>query len=161
MATHGKNTRVKLQSPTDGTLTDISVFGKDSTLSRSVDTAETSHFGSQAKEYVVGQSDATFTVSGNFERAQDAQFAKLMSLQQTASVPALPPATGTGETMVIEYAPEGYRQGAVGYRGSYIMTGYDVSGSVGDLVSASLNFQRSGDNVRGTYAANGTWTADS
>lgn len=159
MATHGKNTRAKLQSPTDGSLVDVSTFGKDSTLSRSVDTAETSHFGTQAKEYVVGQSDATFTISGNFERAQDAQFSKLMALQQTASIPALS-GGGTTESMVIEYAPEGYREGAVGFRGAYIMTGYDVAGSVGDLVSASLNFQRTGDNTRGTYNAQGAWTAD-
>lgn len=157
MATHGKNVRVRIQDPmaASGSLIDISAIGKDSTLSRSVDTADASHFGTQAKEYVIGQSDGTFTVSGLFDRLIDLTFHRLIAKAQLGTLP-------DGETLIIEYAPEGYKSGAVGYRGSYIPTGYDISGSVGDLVQASLNFQRTGDNTRGSYTSTSatSWTAD-
>jgi hypothetical protein len=63
---HGKSTVFKVDN-SGGSLTDISNTLTDVSFPRSVDTAETSAFGDSAKTYIVGLSDATVSVSGNYD----------------------------------------------------------------------------------------------
>jgi hypothetical protein len=69
---HGKSTVFKVDNAA-GSLTDISNTLTDVSFPQSVDTAETSAFGSSAKSYVVGLSDGTLSVSGNYDATVDAQ----------------------------------------------------------------------------------------
>ena len=80
---HGKSTVFKVDN-SGGTLTDISNTLTDVSFPQSVDTAETSTFGSSAKSYVVGLTDATISVSGNFDATVDAHLAGILG--QAASV---------------------------------------------------------------------------
>ncbi len=133
---HGKNTVFKVDN-SGGSLTDISNTLTDVSFPQSIDTAETSAFGSSAKSYVVGLSDATLSVSGNFDATVDAHLAGVL---------------GQAATLSFEYGPEGSTAGQVKYTGESIMTSYEKSGAIGDVVTFSAEFQISGAVTRGTYA---------
>jgi hypothetical protein len=104
---------------------------------QSVDTAETSTFGSSAKSYVVGLTDSTLSISGNFDATVDAHLAGVL---------------GQAASLSFEYGPEGSTAGQVKYTGECILTSYEKSGAIGDVVSYSAEFQVTGAITRGTYA---------
>ena len=133
---HGKSTVFKVDN-SGGTLTDISNTLTDVSFPQSVDTAETSTFGSSAKSYVVGLSDATFSISGNFDATVDAHLAGILG--QAASVS-------------FEYGPEGSTSTYVKYTGECYLTSYEKSGAIGDVVTYSAEFQVTGAVTRGTYS---------
>lgn len=133
---HGKSTVFKVDN-SGGTLTDISNSLTDVSFPQSVDTAETSAFGSSAKTYVVGLTDATISVSGMFDATVDAHLSGILAQAATVS---------------FEYGPEGSTSGFVKYTGESILTSYEKSGAIGDMVSFSAEFQVSGAVTRGTYA---------
>ena len=133
---HGKSTVFKVDN-SGGTLTDISNTLTDVSFPQSVDTAETSTSGSSAKSYVVGLSDATFSISGNFDATVDAHLAGILG--QAASVS-------------FEYGPEGSTATYVKYTGECYLTSYEKSGAIGDVVTYSAEFQVTGAVTRGAYS---------
>ena len=133
---HGKSTVFKVDN-SGGTLTDISNTLTDVSFPRSVDTAETSTFGSSAKSYVVGLTDSTLSISGNFDATVDAHLAGVL---------------GQAASLSFEYGPEGSTSPNVKYTGECILTSYEKSGAIGDVVSYSAEFQVTGAITRGTYA---------
>jgi len=133
---HGKSTVFKVDN-SGGTLTDISNTLTDLGFPQTVETAETTSFGSSSKTFVVGLSDATISASGNFDATVDAHLAGILG--QAASVS-------------FEYGPEGSSTGQVKYTGEAILTSYEKSGAVGDVVTYSAEFQVTGAVTRGTYS---------
>jgi hypothetical protein len=133
---HGKSTVFKVDN-SGGSLTDISNTLTDVSFPRSVDTAETSAFGDSAKTYIVGLSDATVSVSGNYDATVDAHLAGVL---------------GQAATLSFEYGPEGSTSTFVKYTGECILTSYEKSGAIGDVVTYSAEFQVTGAVTRGTYA---------
>ena len=133
---HGKSTVFKVDNNA-GSLTDISNTLTDVSFPQSVDTAETTAFGSSAKTYIVGLTDATFSVSGNFDATVDAHLAAIV---------------GKADSVSFEYGPEGSTSTFVKYTGEAILTSYEKSGAVGDVVTFSAEFQVTGAVTRGTYA---------
>jgi hypothetical protein len=133
---HGKSTVFKVDN-SGGTLTDISTTLTDVSFPRTVDTAETSAFGDSAKTYIVGLSDATISISGNFDATVDAHLAGILG--QAASVS-------------FEYGPEGSTSTYVKYTGECLLTSYEKSGAIGDVVTYSAEFQVTGAVTRGTYS---------
>jgi len=133
---HGKSTVFKVDNAA-GTLTDISNTLTDVGFPQSVDTAETSAFGSSAKSYVVGLSDATLSVSGNFDATVDAHLAAIV---------------GKADSVSFEYGPEGSTATYTKYTGEALLTSYEKSGAIGDVVSYSAEFQVTGAITRGTYS---------
>jgi hypothetical protein len=133
---HGKSTVFKVDNNA-GSLTDISDTLTDVSFPQSVDTAETTAFGSSAKTYIVGLTDANFSVSGNFDATVDAHLAAIV---------------GKADSVSFEYGPEGSTSTFVKYTGEAILTSYDKSGAVGDVVSYSAEFQVTGAVTRGAYS---------
>ena len=133
---HGKSTVFKVDNAA-GTLTNISDTLTDVSFPQSVDTAETSTFGSSAKSYVVGLTDSTLSVSGNFDATVDAHLAGVL---------------GQAASLSFEYGPEGSTAGYVKYTGEAYLTSYENSGAIGDVVSYSAEFQVTGAITRGTYS---------
>jgi len=133
---HGKSTVFKVDN-SGGTLTNISDTLTDVSFPQTVDTAETSTFGSSAKSYVVGLSDSSLSISGNFDATVDAHLAGVL---------------GQAATLSFEYGPEGSTNGFVKYTGECILTSYEKSGAIGDVVTYSAEFQVTGAITRGTYA---------
>ena len=133
---HGKSTSFKVDN-SGGTLTDISNTLTDVSFPQSVDTAETSAFGASAKTYIVGLTDGTFSVSGNFDATVDAHLAAIV---------------GKTDSVSYEYGPEGSTATFVKYTGECILTSYEKSGAIGDVVTYSAEFQVTGAITRGVYA---------
>jgi len=134
---HGKSTVFKVDN-SGGTLTDISNTLTDVGFPQTVDTAETSTFGSSAKSYVVGLTDSSLSIAGNFDATVDAHLAGVL---------------GQAASLSFEYGPEGSTAGYVKYTGEAYLTSYEKSGAIGDVVTYSAEFQVTGAVTRGTYSA--------
>ena len=133
---HGKSTSLKVDN-SGGSLTDISDTLTDVSFPETIETAETTSFGSNSKTYIVGLKDATISISGNFDATVDAHLAGI---------------AGQSATVSFEYGPEGTTSTFVKYTGEAILTSYEKSGAVGDVVTYSAEFQVTGAVTRGTYS---------
>lgn len=133
---HGKNTQFTIADAA-ATVRDISNTLNSVTMPRSIETLETTSFGSASKSYVVGFSDSTISVEGTFDATVDGFLSGLVGFE-TASA--------------FVYGPEGTTAGQVKYTGSAFLTSYEVNGGVGDIVGYSAEFQVTGAVTRGTYA---------
>lgn len=141
MFSHGKHSHIEIDDAA-GALFDLSPVANSVSMPRPIETAETSHFGTSAKEYVVGLNDSTVSISGLFDGAVDAKI--------NAVLDALADDVIASTTVV--YGPQGNTTGKVKYTCEVIWTSYDVSTGVGDVVSFSLEGQRTGPTTRSTYA---------
>ena len=127
---HGKSTDFAIDdtggSPNiSDTLTDV--------FPQTIDTAETTAFGSSNKSYIVGLKDTTISVR-NFDATVDGY----LSGTEPASRSFI-------------YGPAGPTGGNVKYTGEAIMTSYSLSNPVGDVVTFTADFQVTGAVTRGTY----------
>jgi hypothetical protein len=137
---HGKNTVFKMDNAA-GTLVDISTSCDNINFPRTIETAETSAFGTTAKTYVVGLSDSKISASGKFDATTDAQIAAVIAAIDAGTLP----------TATFEYGPEGSASGRVRYTGESLVSSYEVSGQVSDMVPFSLELQVTGPVTRNTW----------
>ena len=121
---HGKNVNVFLDEY------DFSTYFNDVTASTSVDTAETSAFGTSAKTYVVGHRDGTVSLSGMFE-----------STESTGTDQYFATALGSATKIKLIVALEGNSNGAGAIMLVADDTSYEVSSAIADIVQASAEFQ--------------------
>ena len=136
---HGKGATFKIDSAA-GSLQTLTAYVDSITESFSVDMAETTTMGAEAKTYVSGQSDSTFSISGKWD-----------STALTGPDVTLQGLIGLETTSTFEIGPEGSAAGKVKYTGECFMTGYSVSIPVGDVVSFTADFQVSGAVTRTTW----------
>jgi len=132
---HGKNSQFTIADAAS-TVRDISNTLKSVDMPRSIETLETTSFGSTSKSYVIGFSDSTISVSGSFDATVDSYLAGLVGFD-TASA--------------FVYGPEGTTAGNTKYTGSCFLTSYDVKGGVGAIVEYTAQFQVTGAVTRTTY----------
>jgi predicted secreted protein len=130
---HGKSTDFALDD-TGGSSRNISDTLTDVSFPQTIDTAETTAFGSSNKSYIVGLKDGSFSVSGIWDATVDGYI--------SGTEPA---------SRSFIYGPAGTTSGNVKYTGEAIMTNYSVSNPVGDVVTYSLDLQITGAVTRGTY----------
>jgi hypothetical protein len=133
---HGKGAYVGLDDSVGGSLTDYSAYFNDASLSRSIETAETTTFGDSDKEYIVGLKDATISLSGMFDSTMDAVLEGLLGAG------AFSFEIGTNGSTASSSNPI--------YQGECIMTSYDLSPAVGDVVPVSVELQCTGAITRAT-----------
>ena len=108
---------------------DLSTYFNDISISRSVETAETTAFGASAKAYIVGISDGTISLGGMFDGAANAIDAEITDMiGSTSGVVSI---SASGVTTI----------GTRMVSATGIITSYEVSAPVGDVVSASAEFQ--------------------
>ena len=138
---HGKNAYIQLDNSA-GTLVDLSSISNEVSYSLSIDTAETSVFGSNAKQYITGQNDATISLSGLF----DATSATVIE----GTIDAL--IAGTLASASLVFGPEGNGSGKKKYSCEVIVTSYEIGAPVGDVVSLTVEFQRTGATTIGTFS---------
>ena len=136
--THGKKSKFEIDNAA-GSLIDISAFCDEVSLSRDIETAEVTTFGDNAKEYIVGLTDATISVSGKFDAAGastiDAVLAGILG-QEASSSFAYTPGVGSAGANNPKYT------------GECFLTSYEVSGGVGDVTSFSASLQCTGTITR-------------
>ena len=130
---HGKSTDFALDD-TGGTSRSLANTLTDVSFPQTIDTAETTAFGSTNKSYIVGLKDTTISVSGLWDSTIDGY----LSGTEPASRSFI-------------YGPAGSTGGNVKYTGEAIMTNYSVSNPVGDVVTFSVDLQVTGSVTRGTY----------
>lgn len=107
----------------------LSTYFNDISISRSVETAETTAFGASAKAYIVGISDGTISLGGMFDGAANAIDAEITDMiGSTSGVVSI---SASGVTTI----------GTRMISATGIITSYEVSAPVGDVVSASAEFQ--------------------
>lgn len=133
---HGKSTYFALDN-SGGSLTDISAYLNDVSFSRPIETAETTAFGANDKTYIVGLRDATISLSGMFDSTLDNHIQAVL---------------GQASTLSWEFATNTSSPSATNpvYSGECIITSYDVSPSVGDVISVSIELQVTGSVARAT-----------
>ena len=132
---HGKNSQFTI-ADSGSTVRDISNTLKSVTMPRSIETLETTSFGSTSKSYVVGFSDTKISVEGSFDATVDGYLSGLV---------------GNDTASAFVYGPEGSTAGNTKYTGTAFLTSYEVKGGVGDIVSYTAQFQVTGAVTRGTY----------
>lgn len=140
---HGKNTGVLLGKY------DLSAYLNEASASMSLETAETSTFGTSAKTYILGQNDATISFSGLFDGAANAIAAIFEDVIDNDLTPAI--------TL-------GYDGGIVEGRSCSLglgkQTSYEISAPVADVVSLNGEFQVTGGIRQGILlAANSAQTS--
>ena len=131
---HGKNTHISV----DGN--DLSAYFDDVSIPESIDVAETSTYGQNAKTYVEGLSDATIDAGGKWD-----------DTAVTGPDVVLSALIGGGEHEVI-IGPSGDAVGKRKITVTAILTNYEVSSPLGDVVAFTASWQVSGPVVRGLFA---------
>jgi len=121
---HGKNVNVFIDE------FDFSTYFNDVSASTTVDTAETSAFGTSAKTYVVGHRDGTVSLGGMFE-----------GTASTGTDEFFDNALGNATKALVIVAPEGHSNGAGAIMLEADDTSYEVSSAIADIVQASAEFQ--------------------
>lgn len=121
---HGKLTEVLLADFV------ASPYLNSAETSQTVETAETSAFGTQDKTYIPGQNDGSMSLSGLFdgsEKAIDQLFSELTADEQAYPV-----------TLLYD---GGVKVGRSARAATVRQTSYDISSPVGDVVSLSVELQ--------------------
>lgn len=136
---HGKNVKVYVDE------FDFSSYFNDVSALTTVETAETTSFGSSAKEYIPGLKDGSVSLSGLFESTDgegtDSYFDSILG--------------GTAKQNII-VAEEGHVNG---YRAVMLesdATSYEVSAAISDVVQASAEFQSSEGVEHGVILSSGS-----
>lgn len=122
---------------------DISPWVTDGTATATLDTSDTSHFGSNAKTYIAGQNDGTMSFSGLHDGTLDA-IKDIMSkalLDQTNGLAAVP----------VILSPEGVKVGGTAIVGLAKQTTYSTNPVVSDVVKVSGDIQITDGYSFGTF----------
>jgi hypothetical protein len=136
---HGRNAFLQVDD-SGGTLRNLSNQLREIAFPRSVDTAETSAFGTFDKTFVVGMREGRLTTSGMFSAAV-----------ATEVDPVLAGVLGQEAPLEFEYGPEGNTAGYVKYTGNCYLVSYEISSPYNDMVSISAEFQITGAVTRTTF----------
>ena len=135
---HGKNAYFALDG-VSASLVNISDTLNEISLPREIETAETTSFGQNDKTYITGLGDATISLSGMFDATVDTQVAGNIANLKSGSVASLS----------FEYGPAGSASANPKFTGEALITSYEVSSPVGDVITYSLELQVTGG-VTGT-----------
>jgi predicted secreted protein len=135
---HGKNAYFALDNAS-GSLINISNTLNEISLPREIETAETTAFGDTDKTYITGLADATVSLSGMFDATVDAQINGTISALKSGSV----------GSVSFQYGPAGSASANPKFTGEAIVTSYEISSPVGEVVTYSLELQVTGG-VTGT-----------
>jgi predicted secreted protein len=132
---HGKNAQFELGGTNlSNTLNEIS-------LPREIETAETTAFGTQDKTYIVGLSDATVSLSGMFDATTDSAISTIIANLKSGSI----------ASASFAYGPSGSAASSPKFSGEALVTSYEISSPVGDVITYSLELQCTGAVSGSTY----------
>lgn len=122
---HGKKTAVFLNS------TNMSPYLNDATVTRDIETADTTTFGSTSRSYIVGLDDGGLSLTGMFDGSAGASDEVLEGriLQEDNVLTVMPEGTAVGSRAILAQGD---------------MTAYEISAPVSDVVSVSSTFQADG-----------------
>jgi len=132
---HGKNAQLELEGTNlSNTLNEIS-------MPREIETAETTAFGDQDKTYITGLSDATVSLSGMFDATTDSAIATIITNLKSGSI----------ASASFTYGPSGSASSNPKFTGEALVTSYEISSPVADVITYSLELQVTGGVTASTY----------
>lgn len=137
---HGKNAYFALDG-TAASLVNLSDTLNEISMPREIETAETTAFGTGDKTYISGLADATVSLSGMFDATIDTTIGGNIANLKSGSVASLS----------FEYGPAGSAGGSPKFTGEALITSYEVSSPVGDVVTYSLELQVTGGVSASTF----------
>ena len=137
---HGKNAYFAIDG-TAASLVNISDTLNEISMPREIETAETTTFGNADKTYITGLADATISLSGMFDATVDGTISGDITNLKSGSVASLS----------FEYGPSGSAASSVKFTGEALITSYELSSPVGDVVTYSLELQVTGGVTRTTF----------
>jgi predicted secreted protein len=137
---HGKNAFFALDG-TAASLVNISDTLNEISMPREIETAETTAFGNNDKTYITGLGDATVSLSGMFDATLNTMIAGNIANLKSGSVSSL----------TFEYGPAGSASPQPKFTGEALVTSYEVSSPVGDVVTFSLELQVTGGVTGSTF----------
>ena len=137
---HGKNAFFALDG-TAASLVNISDTLNEISMPREIETAETTAFGNNDKTYITGLGDATVSLSGMFDATLNTMIAGNIANLKSGSVSSL----------TFEYGPAGSASPQPKFTGEALVTSYEVSSPVGDVVTFSLELQVTGGITGSTF----------
>lgn len=132
MFSHGKDAALYIEDA-GGVEREITGFLTQAGHNFSVDTAETSVFGTGDKQYVPGMRDVTIPFTGRFDSTVDGYLVGILGMQRN-----------------YKFFPQGSAAGRIYYSGTAILTRYEPSADTGDVAGFTGEFQRTGPTTRGT-----------
>lgn len=132
---HGKNAQFELAG------TNLSTTLNEISLPREIETAETTAFGDQDKTYIVGLSDATVSLSGMFDATTNTAINAVISNLKSGSI----------ASASFTYGPSGSAASSPKFTGLALVTSYEISSPVGDMITYSLELQCTGAVTGTTY----------
>ena len=137
---HGKNAFFALDG-TAASLVNISDTLNEISMPREIETAETTAFGNSDKTYITGLGDSTVSLSGMFDATLNTMIAGNIANLKSGSVSSL----------TFEYGPAGSASPQPKFTGEALVTSYEVSSPVGDVVTFSLELQVTGAVTGSTF----------
>lgn len=123
---HGKKTVVLYNGA------NLTSYFNEATMNNSVETAETTAFGNDAKTYITGLRDGTISANGMFDGVAGGIDATLSSV------------IGAVASDVITVCPEGATAGTRTMSCAARETSYEISSPVSDVVAANMEVQSDG-----------------
>ena len=137
---HGKNAFFALDG-TAASLVNISDTLNEISMPREIETAETTAYGNSDKTYITGLGDSTVSLSGMFDATLNTMVAGNIANLKSGSVSSL----------TFEYGPAGSASPQPKFTGEALVTSYEVSSPVGDVVTFSLELQVTGAVTGSTF----------
>lgn len=137
---HGKDTYFAVEDSAGTTLRDLSTYLTSCDVSRGNDTHDDTTFGKDGHTWRGGLTNGTITINGLYDKtATTGPDAVLKSL------------VGHEVPVAWEYGAEGDTAGLPKESGECVLSSYDTSAPVADLVSFSASFNISGPIVDGVF----------
>jgi hypothetical protein len=138
---HGKDSYFAVEDSAASTLRNISPHVKNVEFNVGNDTHDTTTKGDEGHEFLPGLTNGTISVTGLWD-----------DTASTGSQTVLSGLIGIETTVGFEYGPEGSTTGMVKYSGECVLSTYQESSPVDDMVAFSAEFNISGSVTIGTFA---------
>lgn len=142
MAVHGSVTYFAVEDSAGSTLRDLSALLDSVDFSQENDSHDNTTFGATGHTFQAGLTNGTISIAGLWDKTAS-----------TGTETVLQSLVGHETPVSFEYGPEGNASGSVKKSGECILTAYNESSPVGDLVKFTATLQISGAVTVGTFSA--------
>jgi hypothetical protein len=119
----------------------LTAYVNDITFPKEVSADETTVFGLADKTYIVGLGDSKLSISGLLDPTLDTHLAAVVAAMKA----------GTQASATFIFGPQGSTSGQIKYTGEAIVTSYEVSEKVSEVVGWKADLQVTGAVTRTTF----------
>lgn len=140
-AAHGKDSYFAVEDSAATTLRNITPYVKNVDFNRSNDANDVTTKGAEGYTYRPGLTGGEINLTGLWD-----------DTASTGSYTVLSSLVGIETTVGFEWGPEGNTTGMVKYSGECVLSQYDESSPVDDMVAFTATLMISGDVTVGTFA---------